>query len=432
MDYTRFLHTIIAVICLAAIMISTCPGEALAQFDEQPEIGLSPYWWTAVSRWHHIILPAAQERELDPDLIAAVIWKESLGRAWERGPVGAVGLMGIMPFTWRPSVEELKQPWTNVNWGARTLAHTIRDGRGDLYYSLAAYNGGWDKIHLRVTRNYAADVLSHYAKAIAARYDLPEDGSWIAIFAIMGNSPEPNTITVVGPQRPLARYTERPWIQANIPTMPVGLPPHAIAIKFTDAYGVENQINVWLASEDGMPFTDKSMADARFLAPPEEEINPSLSASSPGAPTATPAPASDLLVNLEPTQTFTSTHLTTEEAADGSLADPAMTSPLPTPTPTSTVTSTLPCPGGPLQVEAWDLGKRLHTERGWIAKIYIGAYGGDCNYVYTWNGEVKGEPTSGAVTFEIYQVDRFTPIMGTASVTSISTTVETKLFIEAP
>jgi hypothetical protein len=253
----------------AALTILTFPWPTLAQSGSPPdEPCLSPYWDPAVSRWEAIILQYAQERNLDPDLIAAVIWKESMGRPRERGPAGAVGLMGLMPFEWRPSAEELENPWTNLFWGARALAHTIRDGEGDLYYSLAAYNGGWGQIHLRVTRRYAADVLNHYVRALAVRYGLPADGDWVAVFDVEG-SPGPNTITVIGPQRPLARYTERPWVQADIPTVPVGIPPHATAITFASGQGVECRVSVWLVAEDGSPFVPlaaQAISPTRHLA----------------------------------------------------------------------------------------------------------------------------------------------------------------------
>lgn len=248
----------IAIALLAIITIHTSPHLARARGEIPPDTPtLSPHWSPAVQRWEPIILEYAQKRKLDPDLIASVIWKESLGRATSRGPVGAVGLMGLMPFEWRPSPEELQNPWTNVAWGARALAHTIRDGEGDLYYSLAAYNGGWEQIHLRVTRRYAVDVLGDYACAVAVRYGLPADGDWVALFAIEG-TPEPHTITVLGPQRPLARYTERPWGQAGIPTTPAGFPPHATAIAFENGQGVECQVNVWLVTEDGIPLAPPS------------------------------------------------------------------------------------------------------------------------------------------------------------------------------
>ena len=258
----------LAVVLLAAIIVPVFSCPAFAQSgDPSDDPSLSPYWNYAVNRWEPIILRYAGERSLDPDLVAAVIWKESMGRPWEQGPAGAVGLMGVMPFDWRPSAEELENPWTNLFWGARALAHTIRDGKGDLYYSLAAYNGGWDKIHSRGTRRYAAAVLDYYARAVAVRNGLPADGEWIAIFAVEGTH-NPNTITVIGPQRPLARYTERPWLQANIPIVPADVPPHTTAITFVSEAGVECQVGVWLVAEDGSP-----------LAPPAVQTGSSFHAS---------------------------------------------------------------------------------------------------------------------------------------------------------
>lgn len=241
-----------AAILLAAVAVVSFSYPALAQAGDLPdEPGLSPYWPPAVSQWEPVILTYAQARSLDPDLIAAVIWKESLGRANARSVVGAVGLMGLMPFPWRPSIEELQDPSVNLFWGARALAHTIRDGNGDLYYSLAAYNGGWEQIHLRVTRRYAAEILDCYTRAVAVRYGLPENGDWIALIAVEG-VPGPRTVTVLGPQRPLARYTERPC-QADVPGVPAGVPPHTVAITFVDEHGLECRVNVWLATADGSP-----------------------------------------------------------------------------------------------------------------------------------------------------------------------------------
>jgi hypothetical protein len=251
----------LAIALLAAITILAFPCPALAQGEDPPNAPvLSPYWDKAVSRWEPIILQYATQRSLDPDLVAAVIWKESLGRPRDSSPAGAVGLMGIMPFEWRPSTEELKNPWTNVFWGTGTLAHIVRDGEGDLYYSLAAYNGGWEKTHKRVPRNYAADVLNHYTRAIAVQYGLPADGDWVAIFAVEG-MPDPNTITVIGPQHPLTRYTERPCDQADIPTVPADVPPHATAVTFVDEQGVECRVGVWLVAADGSPLAFSTFSD---------------------------------------------------------------------------------------------------------------------------------------------------------------------------
>jgi hypothetical protein len=487
---------ILAVTLSAVIIVLVSLHPVLALSDSPPDTpGLSPYWSPAVSRWESIIIPYAQHRNLDPDLVAAVIWKESLGRAWERGPVGAVGLMGVMPFEWRPDIEELENPWTNVAWGARALAHTIRDGQGDLYYALAAYNGGWKQTHLRVTRRYAADVLNHYARAVAMRYELPADGTWVAIFAIEG-APGPNTITVIGPQRPLARYTERPWVQADIPSVPDGVPPHTIVITFVNEQGVECRVNVWLVAENGsplMPYAETTFSPSLAGSGGSEQHTIPISppTATPGAmpvqppvPMGTPTPASAITAVVldsgadlrpgtdtwwHPSQTLPAgTNLvlsghdpnfsdwvcvrTVDGASTGwvQIADlrinhelsglprvtpiPILTPTpnLPSPTPVLTPTQPAECEGGPLQLNAWHLERACAPGGGWTATIFVGGRGGDCLYTYAWEGEVKGGPMSGPMTFEIYQVDRFAPIIGTALVTSTGETVGVGLFIKPP
>lgn len=275
-------HLTLAAAALAAVVVLTVPGPALAQSGgPAEERALSPYWRPVISRWEPIILHYAEERRVDPDLVAAVIWKESHGIPTEHSVVGAVGLMQLMPHAWRPSPEELEDPWTNLHWGVRALAQTIRDGNGDLYYSLAAFNGGWKQIHLRVTRRYAASVLDSYARAVAVRHGLLHDGEWLAIFAVDGIA-GPNTITVVSPQRPLARYTERPWIEANVPSAPAGAAPHTVTITFVDGQGDDCRVNVWLVAEDGSPL-EPSVARAATLSQPAIDTSPPSSQLSAGS-----------------------------------------------------------------------------------------------------------------------------------------------------
>lgn len=502
---------------LAAITVFACPSPALAQSGSPPGPPvLSAYWDPDVSRWEPIILQYAQQRGLDPDLIAAVIWKESLGRPTERSPAGAVGLMGLMPFDWRPSPEELEDAQTNVFWGARALAHTIRDGDGDLYYALAAYNGSWEQIHLRVTRRYAASVMDSYARAVAVRHGLPADGKWSAIFAVEG-APGPTTITVIGPHQPLARYTERPWLQADIPTVPDGVPPHATAIIFADERGVECRVNVWLVAEDGSLFVPPAKQTA-FSLPPAGYERAEIGAQAPTptskvVPTPIPTTTPSAALNQPPTPTHTLIPTTTLSAAR------PQSSPTDTPTTTTTITAvvsadsaglhpfpdtwwrpsqTLPagtvleligynpsfskwvyvrpvdgastgwiqtvdlridrefrglprviplstltltshtspptptlstaCEGGPLRLDSWDVSK-VCTEHGWMATIFVEGHGGDCVYTYGWEGEIKGGPMSGPMTFEVSAKDCASTIVGTVSVTSAGETVKVGLHI---
>lgn len=242
--FTTSFGAVLAVIILAVSHVHP----VLAQGDGPSDLsGLSSYWQPVVGRWEHIIVEYGKRRQLDPDLVASVIWKESRGISTVEGPTGAVGLMCVKPFPWRPSPEELRNPWTNVAAGTRTLAQVIRDGSGDVYYALAAYNGGWDQIHLRVTRRYATDVLEHYVRAVAVEQGFSADGGWIAILSVEG-LPDHRTVTVLGPDRPVARYTERPW-QADVPSVPARTAPDATLISFTNEQGQEARVNLWLVKE---------------------------------------------------------------------------------------------------------------------------------------------------------------------------------------
>jgi hypothetical protein len=233
-----------------AIIVTSLAHPVLAQGEAPYDTsGLSPYWKPVVSRWNRIVVRYAEQRRIDPDFVASIIWKESRGISTVRGPTGAVGLMCIKPFPWRPSADELENPWTNLAAGTRTIAQIMRDGNGDVFYALAAYNGGWDQIHLRVTRGYATDVLDNYARAVALEHGLPVDGDWIAVISVAGLQ-EHRTVTVLGPNWPLARYTERPLSKAGVPSVPEDSPPHATLFTFTDERGREARVQLWLLAED--------------------------------------------------------------------------------------------------------------------------------------------------------------------------------------
>lgn len=234
----------------AALVVGSHAHPVLAQGDEASgAAGLSPYWKPVVRRWEPIVLHYAERRQMDPDLVASVIWKESRGIETAVGPTGAIGLMCVKPFPWRPSAEALRDPWTNVAAGTGTLAQIIRDGNGDVYYALAAYNGGWDKIHRRVTNRYAADVLQNYVRAVAVKRGFSVDGDWVAILSVEGLH-DHRTVTVLGPNGPVARYTERP-LAAAVPAVPDGASPHVTVMRFADRQGREARVNLWIVEGEG-------------------------------------------------------------------------------------------------------------------------------------------------------------------------------------
>lgn len=131
---------------------------------------------------------------LDPALVASVIKKESGFNTNAVSPVGATGLMQIMPATARSiagrmglSSYNLKNPDDSLKMGCQYLAGLM--GRYSQYpkdqqirYALAAYNGGGaagdrlarsgsDASLARETSNYYRVIFDIYYPAYQSRYD---------------------------------------------------------------------------------------------------------------------------------------------------------------------------------------------------------------------------------------------------------------------
>jgi soluble lytic murein transglycosylase len=90
------------------------------------------------------------EAKADPYLLAALIRQESGFNVHARSPVGAVGLMQLMPDTARRfervSPRRLYDPKVNVRVGARYFRELLDRYGGDAELSLAAYNAGPEKV----------------------------------------------------------------------------------------------------------------------------------------------------------------------------------------------------------------------------------------------------------------------------------------------
>jgi len=240
----------VMVVVLAATLLFVFPAAA-SQPAGRPGLysSLSPYWeQPTIRRWEDVITESAYEGGYDPDFLAAVIWKESLGLQYAYGPAGAVGLMQVMPrergFLDRPTAAQLEEPWRNLYWGTQILSRAIRSSGGDLYNALAAYNGGWDQTHLRGPRRYAGEVLGHYARAVAVRCGLPPEGYWVVTVAPVGEGAR-GVLTVFGPQRPLTRYSNRP-VAASIPDVSTYGPPTAVAFAPPDGRDLGSRIGIWI------------------------------------------------------------------------------------------------------------------------------------------------------------------------------------------
>jgi soluble lytic murein transglycosylase len=106
-------------------------------------------------RYQAIVRGHAERYDLDPALLAAVIYRESGFRAHVRSEQGAVGLMQLLPSTAKGIAtrtggtafvaEDLDDPEINVRYGAWYLRHLRQHyaGRPDaMRLALAAYNAG--------------------------------------------------------------------------------------------------------------------------------------------------------------------------------------------------------------------------------------------------------------------------------------------------
>jgi len=116
---------------------------------------------------------AAREQGIDARLIAAVAHRESRFNPNAVSPVGACGVMQLMPATARYlGVDNIFDPRQNVFAGARYLRTLLDAFNGDLDLTLAAYNAGPGAVQryggvppYRETRAYVAAVRSAYEKS---------------------------------------------------------------------------------------------------------------------------------------------------------------------------------------------------------------------------------------------------------------------------
>jgi len=155
---------------------------------------------------------------LDDDLMLALIEQESEGDPEAESYAGAVGLAQLMPEAFArfmlgdpglaPQLDPtwLRDPASNLRASIRYMAQALRTYDGDLYWSLAAYNAGFDAVDEWRARGFTAVPpwggyveTASYAPAILRRYAAHRPGIEVTI-------PEPwrPPPPIVQPTRPPA------------------------------------------------------------------------------------------------------------------------------------------------------------------------------------------------------------------------------------
>ncbi len=143
---------------------------------------------------------AAKRHRVDPALLAIVTWVESRGQVDAKSPMGARGLMQLMPATAQKIAEQrglsdhrvelLDDPRYNLDLGAYHLAELIEEyGAGDsldadtIALAAAAYNGGRKSADAWLHGQPLPDETAHYSELVVALWnerELPESATLAA------------------------------------------------------------------------------------------------------------------------------------------------------------------------------------------------------------------------------------------------------------
>lgn len=139
-----------------------------------------PSWFARIRyplRYETIVRAHARNYDIEPALLAAVIYQESRFRSDARSSSGAIGLMQLLPTTAkgiairtggsRFQVEDLYDPELNIRYGAWYLRHLL-ERYDDEKNALAAYNAGQDNVDrwLRKGTGIEFPETRHYVERV--------------------------------------------------------------------------------------------------------------------------------------------------------------------------------------------------------------------------------------------------------------------------
>jgi hypothetical protein len=119
-----------------------------------------------------IIFHAGEREGVDPRFIHAVIQQESKYDPDAQSPMGARGLMQLMPGTAkRFDCNDTKDQACNVEAGTKYLAWLLKRFNGDVKLALAGYNAGEGTVDkyqgvppYPETQNYVNKIVANYGK----------------------------------------------------------------------------------------------------------------------------------------------------------------------------------------------------------------------------------------------------------------------------
>ena len=151
------------------------------------ESSVLPSYSRNKNAFDHIIRQAAQTHGVSEGLIKAVMHTESGFNVNARSPVGAQGLMQLMPATARRfNVSNAYDPHENIMAGAKYLAWLLKRFNGNTTLALAGYNAGEGNVAkyggvppFRETQDYVRRVTSRFSNLYASGVNASSSNSAI-------------------------------------------------------------------------------------------------------------------------------------------------------------------------------------------------------------------------------------------------------------
>lgn len=174
-----------------------------------------------------IIRQAAQTHGIAEGLIKAVMHTESGFNSNARSPVGAQGLMQLMPATaQRFKVSNAFDPQQNIFGGAKYLSWLLKRFNGNTQLALAAYNAGEGNVDkyggippFRETQDYVRRVSSRYSNLYSSGIGQVSNNTATGQIIVQSNNETATTPITAGVSKNTTivptKYSQRPIIMAS-------------------------------------------------------------------------------------------------------------------------------------------------------------------------------------------------------------------------